>query len=55
MSPEERYLNLALINIGEAVAEIANVRQRGHPPGIDYYFASERLLRAISALAGRSG
>lgn len=53
LSTEERYLNLALINLGEAVTEIANQRQRGAMPGHDYNAAAEKLRRAISALDGR--
>jgi hypothetical protein len=47
------YLNLALINLGEAVSMTANLRLRGHAPG-DHEFrpVEERLLRAAAALRG---
>ena len=60
LSREERFLNLAmlnigeaLVNIGEAIAEISNLRQRGQLPGNEYNFAEEKLQRAICALHGK--
>jgi hypothetical protein len=48
----DQYLNLAMINLGEAVTEMANRRQRGaaFPDG----FANVKLSlrRALSALDG---
>jgi hypothetical protein len=53
MTNDERFLNLALINVGEAVALISNLRQRGTPPGPEYGVAQEKLLRAVAALEGK--
>lgn len=49
----DRYLNLALINMGEALTEFGNIRQRDGlpgPSGKDYAQVRLALLRAISAL-----
>ena len=48
----DRYLNLAMINIGEAIVMINNARQRGHPPGDDYKPARLALAKAAAALQG---
>lgn len=53
MTQEDRYLNLAVISVGEALTEMANRRQRGCMPGADYAVAREKLDRAIAALWGR--
>jgi hypothetical protein len=53
MTTEDRYLNLAMINIGEALTEFGNVRQRGGQPGLfagDFANVRLSLLRAVSAL-----
>lgn len=47
-----RYLNLAITCIGEATAEIGNVRNRNGVPGPDFANAKLALMRAISALEG---
>ena len=50
---DNRYLNLALINMGEALTEFGNVRQRQGQPGAaggDYANVRLALLRALSAL-----
>jgi hypothetical protein len=50
LSLEDRYLNLAMINIGEALTELGNVRQRGHGPGPEYANVKLALRRAAFAL-----
>jgi hypothetical protein len=50
---DERYLNLALINMGEALTEFGNVRQRSGLPGPgggNYVNVRLALLRTLSAL-----
>jgi hypothetical protein len=48
----DRFLNLVLINLGEAITEFGNVRQRGGKVGNDYANVRLSLLRAQSALNG---
>lgn len=48
----ERYLNLAMINIGEAMTELGNIRMRGALPGADTANVKLALSRALSALDG---
>jgi hypothetical protein len=48
----DRFLNLVLINFGEAITEFGNVRQRGGKVGRDYANVRLSLLRALSALNG---
>lgn len=52
MSTPERYLNLALINVGEAITELGNIRQRGATPGADCANVKLSLHRAMAALDG---
>lgn len=47
-----RYLNLAVIYLGEAIATIGNVRQRGGAPGPDFQDAQFCIRRASFALRG---
>lgn len=61
MTREERYMNLAMINIGEAIAEISNVRQRGvvgevgdEGYGKEFGAAQIALDRAKAALNGKA-
>ncbi len=49
---EERYLNLAGINIGEALITFHNLRQRDVRPGSGTREVQLSLMRAISALRG---
>lgn len=49
---EDRYLNLAMINIGEALTELGNARQRGGYPGGDMANVRLALRRATFALDG---
>jgi hypothetical protein len=53
MDTNERYLNLAMINMGEALTTFGNMRQSGVPPGTGYTAVTLALLRAISALNGK--
>jgi hypothetical protein len=48
-----RYLNLAVIYIGEALTELGNVRQRGGAPGSDFINVQFALRRATFALQGK--
>jgi hypothetical protein len=52
MTIEEKFLNLASINMSEAALELANLRQRGAQPGTDMATVKLALLRAMSALDG---
>lgn len=54
VSLEDRYLNVAMINLGEAITELGNIRQRGATPGRDTANVQLALLRAQAALAGVS-
>jgi hypothetical protein len=54
MTNEDRYLNLALINIGEAVAYISNKRNSGGTVGMDMERPKASLLKAIAALDGQN-
>jgi hypothetical protein len=49
---EERYLHLAIINIGEALSGISNLHLRGAVPGRDYATVEISLKRAIAAING---
>jgi hypothetical protein len=51
-TPSMNYINLALINIGEATATIGNLLQRDTPPG-SYGTAKLALQRAVAALDGK--
>lgn len=53
LSVADRYLNLAMINIGEALTELGNIRQRGAVPGADCANVKLALGRALAALDGR--
>lgn len=46
----DRYLNLALMDIGEAVTKFSMVRNRGGTVGPDFSVIEEFLLRAIAAM-----
>lgn len=48
----DRYLNLALINLGEAITQLGNLRQRGVAPGPETTEVQLALLRATAALKG---
>jgi hypothetical protein len=51
ITTNQRYANLALINLGEAVSEIGNVRNRvAAPEPRDFANARLALVRAIAAL-----
>lgn len=52
ISIEDRYLNSALINLGEALTELGNIRQRGGTPGSDCANVKLALLRATASLNG---
>lgn len=52
LTHSDRYLNLAMMNIGEAITAIANIRQRGGVVGSEFSPATLALSRAISALCG---
>lgn len=61
ISREERYVNLAMINLGEAITEIHNVRQRGNLGTIEgkdfgqvFGAAQIAIERAIRALRGET-
>lgn len=54
LSPDERYLNLLGINLGEAVTELNNVRQRGGTPGADLANIRFSLFRAYKASLGEA-
>lgn len=51
MTPEERFLILALINAGEAITLFGNLQARG-AEFTEYRRVEERLLRAAAALRG---
>lgn len=51
---EERYLNNAAINMGEAMTELGNLRQRGVVPGSHCNTVIIALERAIAALKGEA-
>lgn len=50
---DDRYINLAIINIGEALTTIGNLRQRNCTPGDDFNGAKDKLRHAIAALDGQ--
>lgn len=52
-SPADRYLNLALIQLGEALTAIGNLRQRQTPPGDGYAVPKLDLSRVAAALSGK--
>jgi hypothetical protein len=55
ISYNERFLNLALINMGEALSEYANLRQRGatpSDPNRPFGTVQLKLRNAIAALGG---
>jgi len=52
ISHADRYLNLAVILTGEALAALGNGRQRGMQPGNDTLLIQDKLQRAIVALQG---
>lgn len=52
METDERYLNLATINLGEAMTELGNLRTRGVAPGSGYSTVLLALRRAEFALQG---
>ena len=52
MSIEERFLKLAVLNIGEALVEISNQSLRGRTVGRDMIVARDKLQRAMAALNG---
>lgn len=50
----DRYLNLAIIEIGEALSEIGTHRQRGARAGdVVYRPAQDKLMKAMAALTGK--
>jgi hypothetical protein len=54
MDESDRYLNLATINLGEAMTTLGNVRQQGHPAGDTAYNRVKfKLTLAVFALEGR--
>lgn len=50
---EERHLLLCAINLSEAQLALANLMQRGLPPGSDYAVVRLSCLKAIAACEGR--
>lgn len=48
----DRYLNLAFINMGEAISQLGNVRLRGAQTGNDTMEVQLALRRALAALRG---
>ena len=52
ISLNDRYLNLAVIYLGEALTELGNVRQRGGTTGPDYINVQFCIRRASFALRG---
>lgn len=54
MDESDRYLNLATINLGEAMTTLGNVRQQGHKAGDpEYNRVRFKLTLAIFALDGK--
>lgn len=49
---EQKYINLAIVNLGEAATEIANVCLRGGVPGSDFANVFLSLRRIEFALNG---
>ena len=52
MTTDERYTNLMLINLGEALTEAGNLCQRGAKPGPDFATVRLSLRRAVFASQG---
>lgn len=53
MDTDLRYMHSAFINMGEAVAALGNLMQRGQAkPGSDVMTVKLALLRAIASLEG---
>lgn len=48
----DRYLNLAFVNMGEAITQLGNVRIRGARTGNDTMEVQLALSRALAALRG---
>ena len=46
------YLDLAIINLGEAITTLGNIRQRGGKPGSDFADVQLALRRVSFALDG---
>lgn len=51
---QARYLNLAIINMGEALTTLGNLMQRGATPGKPVAEVKLALLRALAALDGEA-
>jgi hypothetical protein len=55
MQNSDRYLNLATINLGEAIVTLGNVRQQGHEAGAsEYNTVKHKLTMALAALEGKA-